>query len=49
MLQKTARWMERFKNSYPERKKNFHSGIVLKDDLNMAVQRERKIFTLILY
>jgi hypothetical protein len=41
--------MERFKNSYPERKKNFHSGIVLKNDLNLAAQRERKIFTLTLY
>jgi hypothetical protein len=41
-------WHE-FKNNYPERKKNFHSGLVLKNDLNLAVQRERKIFTLTLY
>jgi hypothetical protein len=27
---KTVRWMERFKNNCPERKKNFHSGILLK-------------------
>jgi hypothetical protein len=27
---KTARWMERFRNSCPERKKNFHSDILLK-------------------
>jgi hypothetical protein len=27
---KTVRWMERFKNSCPEGKKNFHSDIVLR-------------------
>jgi hypothetical protein len=54
---KTVRWMERFKNSCPERKKNFHSDILLKflkrldgwSDLKIAVQRERKIFTLTFY